>query len=74
MSDNHAELKPAILDFLKDNAEASTMNFNSFYEAITKIVPAERAEVAVTVTLMELNGEVAITKDADGRGLGFALP
>lgn len=74
MSDNHEELKKAILSFLKDNNESPTMNFNSFYEAVTKIVPASRAEVAVTATLMEFNNLIKITKDEDGRGMGFALP
>lgn len=50
------------------------MNFNSFHEAVAKIVPASRAEVAVTATLMEFNGLIKITKDEDGRGMGFALP
>lgn len=74
MSDNHEELKEAIVGFLKDNEEARTMNFNSFYEAVTKIIPAARAEVAVTATLMEFNNLIKITKDEDGRGMGFALP
>lgn len=74
MSDKHADLKTAILGFLKDNKEAATMNFQSFYEAVAEVFPAKRAEVAVTASLMELNGEISITKDVDGRGLGFALP
>lgn len=74
LSDNHAELKTAILGFLKSNKEAATMNFQSFYEAVAEVFPAKRAETAVTLTLMELNGEVVITKDTEGRGLGFALP
>jgi hypothetical protein len=74
MSDNHNELKATILGFLKDNKEAASMNFTSFHEALTKIAPVTRAEVAVTATLMELNGAIQITKDEEGRGLGFALP
>lgn len=70
----HKELKFVILDWLKDNEAAATMPFQKFYEAISEILPAPRAELAVTVTLMELNNEVKIIKDENGRGLGFLLP
>lgn len=74
MSGNkHDDLKEAIFDLLKGSPEAATMTFDSFHEAINKVVPCERADVAVTVTLMELLGEVQIVKDERGRGRGFAL-
>jgi hypothetical protein len=71
---NHEELKVVILDWLKDNEASATTPYQEFYEAINKIAPTPRATLAVTVTLMELNGEVKIIKDEQGRGLGFLLP
>jgi hypothetical protein len=74
MSGNkHDDLKAVISDLLKTNLEAATMTFDSFHEAVSKVVPCERADVAVTVTLMEMLGEVQIVKDELGRGRGFAL-
>lgn len=69
----HGDLKAVVLDWLKDNTGAATMTFDEFNEAINKVSPCVRAELAVTVTLMELLGEVHITKDELGRGRGFAL-
>ena len=69
------KLKTAIVDFLKRNpTEAATMTFAEFHEAIGKTYPCAKPEMAVTVSLMSLLGEIDVTKDELGRGRGFALP
>lgn len=72
-ANTHEQLKTVVVEFLKDTPETATMTFDSFHEAINKVSPCERAELSVTVTLMELLGEVQITKDELGRGRGFVL-
>lgn len=72
-ANTHEQLKTVVVEFLKDTPETATMTFSDFYGAINTISPCERSELAVTVTLMELLGEVQITKDELGRGRGFAL-
>lgn len=72
-ANTHEQLKTVVVEFLKDTPETATMTFDSFHEAINTISPCERAELSVTVTLMELLGEVQITKDELGRGRGFVL-
>lgn len=74
MSGNkHKDLEAVVLEFLKGNSEAATMTFDSFHEEVNQISPCERAELSVTVTLMNMLGKVQITKDEQGRGRGFAL-
>lgn len=72
-ANEHEALEQVIMEFLKDNCEAETMDFTAFHESINQIHPCERVELSVTVTLMSLLGKVHITKDELGRGRGFAL-
>lgn len=72
-ANTHEQLKTVVVEFLKDTPETATMTFSDFYGAINTISPCERAELSVTVTLMNLLGEVQITKDELGRGRGFSL-
>lgn len=67
-------IKTAVREFLKETPSAATMTFDEFWKAVSEKTPTERAAFAVTVTLMELLGEITIIKDEMGRGRGFALP
>ena len=73
MTITHTELGQIVLEWLKEHPEAADMTFNDFLAAINKVVPCDRAELSVTVTLMNMTGIVKIEKDHHGRGTGFML-
>lgn len=70
----HKELKDVVLSWLKEHPEAATINFTQLHEEIGKEHPCSRAELAITVTFLNLMDEVLVEKDELGRGIGFALP
>jgi hypothetical protein len=74
MSISYEERSKIILEWLHAHPHAEDMPFTAFHEEISKIVPCDRGELSVTLTLMEMTGKVKLRKDHLGRGMGFMLP